>query len=90
MNKINRPRLSQQVHINPPPRDEKCECCGKHIKDLKPFGGHGDPLVGDFKGALLVKTFREDVPNQVGASWECRNCIVLGCDDYKRKKHESH
>jgi hypothetical protein len=73
------------VYINPPPRNKKCECCGRHIKDLKPFGGKGDPLVGDFKGALLVKTFREDVPNQVGASWECRDCIVLSDADYRKK-----
>lgn len=78
-----------KVSINPPPRDEKCECCRRHIKDLKPFGGRGDPLVGDFTGALLVKTFREGAPNQVSASWECRDCIVLGDEDYWRKKHES-
>ncbi len=47
-----------KISINPPPRDGNCECCGKNIKELKPFGKAGDTLVGDFDGALLVKMFR--------------------------------
>ena len=47
-----------KISINPPPQDSCCECCGRNVKDLKPFGKAGDPLVGDFDGALLVKTFR--------------------------------
>jgi len=46
------------ISINPPPTDKCCECCGKNIKELKPFGKEGDPLVGNFEGALLLKTFR--------------------------------
>ena len=49
-------------NINPPPQDGKCQCCGKHISELKPFGGPGDPLVGDFTGAYLIKKFRPDGP----------------------------
>lgn len=50
-----RPRLS----INPPPIDRKCECCGKHISELKPYGKTGDPLnTDDYDGAILVKTYR--------------------------------
>jgi hypothetical protein len=48
--------------VNGPPRDERCECCGRHISELKPFGGPGDPLVGDYSGALLIKNFRPDGP----------------------------
>jgi rubredoxin len=44
--------------INPPPEDHRCEVCGRHVSELKPFGGAGDPLVGDFTGAFLVKKFR--------------------------------
>lgn len=69
------------ISINPPPRNGNCECCGKNIKDLKPFGKAGDPLVGDFDGALLVKTFRS-MSGCVGASWECRDCIVLSNEEY--------
>lgn len=47
-----------KIHINPPPSDAKCMRCGKHVSELEPFGGAGDPLVGDFSGAKLVKTFR--------------------------------
>lgn len=46
------------ISINPPPQDLKCECCGRHISKLKPFGKAGDPLVGDFDGQLLLKMFR--------------------------------
>lgn len=51
-----------KISINPPPTDRKCECCHKSIKKLKPFGKAGDPLVGDFNGAILVKTFRAMAP----------------------------
>jgi hypothetical protein len=43
------------LSINPPPSDARCQCCGRHENELKPFGKAGDPLVGDFDGALLVK-----------------------------------
>ncbi len=49
-----------RIILNPPPADGKCYVCGKHISELKPFGGPGDPLVGDFTGELLVKRFRTD------------------------------
>ena len=42
----------------PPGSDWKCDCCGKHISELKPFVKAGDPLVGDFNGPLLVKRDR--------------------------------
>jgi hypothetical protein len=32
------------IIINPPPGNGKCECCGRHISELKPFGGPGDDL----------------------------------------------
>ena len=50
--------LKPRISINPPPSDGRCDCCGRHISELKPFGKAGDPLVGDFDGALLIKTFR--------------------------------
>lgn len=128
--------------INPPPPDGRCEVCGRHLRELKPFGGPGDPLVGDFSDELLVKTFRPDFPlpdeirevnkrakkeesirskddfeswlianysederkrldeiyemwqetglNQVGKSWECRDCIVLDNDEYFEKLRQRH
>jgi hypothetical protein len=50
------------ININPPPEDGKCHCCARHISELNPFGGPGDPLVGDFTGALLIKKWRRDFP----------------------------
>ena len=54
--------LKPRININPPPPDGMCECCGRHISELKPFGKAGDPLVGDFEGALLIKKFRPSGP----------------------------
>lgn len=74
-----------KILINPPPQDMKCECCGKHIDELKPFGKEGDPLKGDFNGSKLVKIFRgydTEHGRNVYASWECRDCIILNEDDY--------
>jgi hypothetical protein len=51
-------KLKPGTNINPPPPDGRCDCCGKHISELKPFGGPGDPPVGDFTGAFLVKGYR--------------------------------
>ena len=62
--------------INPPPDDRRCAICRRHVDELASFGGPGDPLVGDFSGAKLVKHWREDYPGCVGASWDCRDCIV--------------
>jgi hypothetical protein len=42
--------------IYPPLDDGKCDSCERYIRELKPFGGHGDPLDTDYTGALLVKT----------------------------------
>jgi hypothetical protein len=50
-------------NINPPPRDGKCDCCGRHISELKPFGAPGDDLPwGKFTGAYLVKRPRPLMP----------------------------
>ena len=55
-------KLRPGTNLNPPPSDGRCHCCEKHISQLKPFGKAGDPLVGDFDGAYLVKKFRPDAP----------------------------
>ena len=52
--------IEQLEHIlmNPPPSDGRCAVCGRHVSELKPFGGPGDPLDGDFSGELLVMRWR--------------------------------
>jgi hypothetical protein len=55
-------KLKSIINTNPPPVDETCDCCGRHISEVKPFGKAGDPLVGDFKGALLITKCRSIVP----------------------------
>jgi hypothetical protein len=51
-----------KINVNPPPEDGRCQCCGRHLSEVKPFGGPGDPLAGDFTGARLLKRFRPNVP----------------------------
>ena len=65
----------RKVLINPPPEDGKCMICGRHVSELESFGGPGDPCLGDFSGAKLTKTFREDDPGYITAHWECRDCL---------------
>jgi len=69
---LNPPEGSYRFLINAPPEDGRCEVCGRHLSELKPFGGPGDPLVGDFSGELLLKTFRWDWPPDVEAeqAWD--------------------
>jgi hypothetical protein len=55
-------QLGNGFYINPPPQDGRCDCCGRHINELSPFGKAGDPLVGDFDGAYLVKRWRAEGP----------------------------
>ena len=56
-------KLRPGININAPPSEGRCHCCGRHLSELKPFGKAGDPLVGDFDGALLLKNFRPDAPH---------------------------
>ena len=66
---------SGSLIINGPPDHGCCNICNRHISELEPFGGPGDPCVGDFSGMKLLKKFREELPDYIGASWECRDCI---------------
>ena len=56
-----------RIIINGPPSDGRCDVCGRHMSELKPFGGPGDPLPGDFSDELLVKRFRPDfrLPDEI-------------------------
>ena len=39
-------------------RTDICWCCHKHFSELKPFGGPGDPYIGDFSGRYVIRTYR--------------------------------
>ena len=74
------------IYINPPPSDGRCEGCGRHVSELKPFGGPGDPLVGDFTGELLLKHFRSlCCEDQADPVWDCRDCFLLDDEEYVKK-----
>jgi hypothetical protein len=67
-----------------------CDVCGRPTATLRPFGGPGDPLVGDFSGCRLVKMYRwVDAIEQadVEESWECRDCAVLDHLAAERRLH---
>jgi hypothetical protein len=72
-----------RIVINGPPSDGRCEVCGRHISELSPFGGPGDPLAGDFSGELLVKIFRPDGPYDAEAeeAWEKAQKLTNDGDD---------
>jgi hypothetical protein len=50
------------ININPPPKDGRCDCCGRHISELTPFGEDPDDFLFDFSGAFLVKGWRRMFP----------------------------
>ena len=47
-----------KVIINGPPKNRCCQKCNRPISELEEFGKEGDPLVGNFEGYFLVKTYR--------------------------------
>jgi hypothetical protein len=79
-----------KININPPPSNGRCDGCGRHLSELKPFGKAGDPLVGDFDGALLVKSFRPDAPpnEEVDKIWEEFFGECHTQDDYNEAKEK--
>jgi hypothetical protein len=56
-------RRAGVVNLNPPPKDGRCECCGRHISELKPLGKARHPIFGDVGGALLIKRWRKLSPH---------------------------
>lgn len=65
-----------RILINPPPQDGECMICRRPITELEAFDEPGDPILGDFAGAKLIKMWREDYPGYARSSWECRDCIT--------------
>jgi len=57
----NEPRVV--IEINPPPSNNCCECCGRHVREIKPFDRDKANTSG--VGALLVKNFRFMAPSKV-------------------------
>ena|SRR5208337_4839460 len=62
-------RKEETLAKSTPPPDFRCDVCHKLVSELKPFGGPGDPLVGDHNGELVVEKWRPFVYlNQKGAN----------------------
>jgi hypothetical protein len=51
-----------RFRINPPPEDGRCEVCGRHISELKPFRDPNDPFIEIFGNELLMKKWRPEGP----------------------------
>ena len=73
------------MSINPPPKDGRCECCRRHVSELPPFGQVGDPLVGDFAGERLVKTWQRMGPYDEEAE-RIYNTFFGPCDSAEDRK----
>ncbi|MDB4264624.1 hypothetical protein N9893_01020, partial [bacterium] len=43
-------------------RGDICWVCHRHFTELKPFGGPGDPMVGDFRGVYILQIYRPFAP----------------------------
>ena len=78
--------LGPGMHLNPPPKDGRCECCGRHLSELKPFGKVNVGLIGNVEGALLVKNFRpnrsydagiEQIMKEENGKWQKYYDLVL-------------
>lgn len=52
----------RKININPPPANGRCQCCGRQLSELKPFGTAGNPLEFDLDGELLVSSWRRLCP----------------------------
>jgi hypothetical protein len=50
--------LGSSPHISLSPEDGRCECCGRHISELEPFGKGKDESGFETEGRYLVKTWR--------------------------------
>ena len=50
------------INDNHPQLDTECMCCNRPARELRPFGKAGDPCLGDFEGALLVRRYRTFLP----------------------------
>ena len=82
------------ANINPPPQDGRCDCCERHISELKQYGKAGDPLIGDFNGALLVKVWRPGGPYDEEAERAfsealnyCQKEGIADILDWMKKRH---
>jgi hypothetical protein len=69
--------------INPPPADQRCQCCGRHIQELPSFSDRygNDWFIGDPAEEHLVKKHRE-LYGLVIPSWECVDCDLLSLEEY--------
>lgn len=60
--RINLEAISCEDYLTDLPEELKCEVCSRPLSELKPFGGPGDPLMGNYEGELLVKVWRRQGP----------------------------
>jgi hypothetical protein len=69
--------------INPPPDDERCTGCNKHIDEL-PECKCDLPWCDGYK---LVRTTRQFC-GQLEPTWECDDCLGLSDEEYWDKRME--
>jgi hypothetical protein len=81
--------VKMHIRINPPPADERCAGCNKHIDELLECVDEDefDFLGPDTHKKKLMKTFREFC-GQIEASWECSDCLGLSNEENWGKRME--
>lgn len=69
-------------------QDIRCDCCGKHVSELKPFdkgsAREGSFLIDTIRPVTLDPEYQEDYG--FDGSLECRDCIKLSDHDYFYKR----
>jgi hypothetical protein len=78
------------ISINPPPDNQRCEICGKHVSELdrrlELEASQPDDwfFVTDYcesrwrsEDKKLFKDFRKDHFDNVSCYWECKDCLQL-------------
>jgi len=82
---------TNQLIINPPPEDDCCEVCRRHVRKPVPYDQHPLGLESYIIGNNIVpyitedkklcKNFRLFFEEIVQASWECQECFRLTNDE---------
>ncbi len=91
-----------KILINPPPKDGRCNCCGKKAKLIKTFRAMApkddirETLINEVddwnklfmhnKRLAADLSFYDQLVNTVEASWECNDCISLEGEEFYNKQ----
>jgi len=67
------------IRINPPPKDAKCECCGRSMK-----------IAGSLRKDFRKMGLTGEAADTVEARWHCVDCFSLPDEEYFEKRRRKH